>query len=297
MAVPARIYEQHRHGFRVSCCTRISALSPPELIKSFDDFQPHYEAGESRSALNPASPIRGSSSARRFRQVTKNLSARALMRLGAGLLAFGWGCGDGVSPPAPVATVTIQVTPPVELVPGGTQMLAVLPKDAKGNTLTERITTWTSSDDSKVTVAAGLITGVAVGAATVTATVEGRAATVDVVVKNGAVVSSAGTTFTVHNGAVTVAAPAGAVTQTTNFTVEPAANAPANPRLMPGTAFEFGPSARTFAQPVSITIKYNPANVASDSPESGLQLYELVGSSWRVLPGSTVNLTAKTVTG
>lgn len=220
------------------------------------------------------------------------------MRVSAGLLAFGLGCGDGVSPPPPVATVTIQVAPPVELVPGGTQMLSVLPKDAKGNPLTDRPAIWTSSDDSKVTVAAGLISGVAIGTATITASVEGHTATVDVVVKNGAVVSATGTTFTTQNGSVTVAAPAGAVSQTTNFTVEPATNAPANPRLMPGTAFAFGPNGATFAQPVSITIKYNPANVAADSPESGLQLYEAVpGSPWRVVTGSTVNLTEKTVTG
>jgi adhesin/invasin len=196
-----------------------------------------------------------------------------------------------------VATVTIQVSQAVELVPGGTQMLSVVPKDAKGNTLIDRITTWTSSDDSKVTVQAGLVTGVAIGAATVTASVEGHTATVDVRVKNGAVVSPSGTTFTTLNGAVTVAVPSGAVSQTTNFTVEPAASAPANPRLLPGTAFDFGPNGATFPQPVTLTIKYNPANVASDSPESGLQLYEVVGSAWRVVPGSTVNLTDKTVSG
>lgn len=219
------------------------------------------------------------------------------MAFGAAVLAFGWACGEGISPPAPVATVTITVAQAVELVPGGTQMLVVVPKDAKGNTLTDRITTWSSSDSTKVTVAAGLVTGVALGSATITASVEGRSTSVDVRVKDGAVVSPAGTSFSAQSGAVNVAVAAGAVAQTTNFTVEPATGAPANARLMPGTAFGFGPLGQTFPQPVTITLKYNPADVAADSPEGGLQLYEVVGSTWRVVPGSSVNLTAKTVSG
>ncbi|HZJ01695.1 MAG TPA: SGNH/GDSL hydrolase family protein, partial [Gemmatimonadaceae bacterium] len=113
----------------------------------------------------------------------------------------------------------------------------------------------------------------------------------------GGLVSAAGTTFSTQGGAVSVTAPAGAVTQTSSVTVGPAANAPANVRLLPGTAFDFGPASLTFAQPVTITIKYDPSNVAAGSPESGLQLYEAVAGKWTVVAGSTVNLTAKTVSG
>ena len=75
----------------------------------------------------------------------------------------------------------------------------------------------------------------------------------------------------------------------------PAANPPANARLIPGTAFDFGPPGLTFAQPVTIGIKYNASLVPSGSPESGLQLYEVVGSVWRAIAGSTVNLASKIV--
>ena len=253
------------------------------MSKSFNDFQPQYGAVGSRSAIDGKRPL-------------SRKRGRGLACLGAALLAFGWAC-EGIAPPAPVAAVTIQVAQAVELVAGGTQILAVVARDAKGNTLTDRITTWSSSDSTRVTVAAGLVSGVAIGTATITASVEGKPASVDVKVKDGAVVSSAGTTFSAQGGSVNVAVSAGAVTQTTNFTVEPAAGAPANPRLMPGTAFGFGPAGQTFAQPVTISIKYNPSNVASGTPESGLQLWEVVGSTWRVVVGSTVNLTAKTVSG
>jgi adhesin/invasin len=222
----------------------------------------------------------------------------SILRLTAALLVLGWGCGgDGTGPAASVASVVISATSAVEVVPGGAQMLTAIAKDAKGRTLTDRVITWSSSDESKATVAGGLVTGVALGTATITATSEGQSGSVSVAIKDGGVVSASGSTFSAQGGAVGVNVPAGAVSQTSNITVAPAANAPANPRLLAGTAFDFGPPGLTFAQPITITLKYNPASVAADSPESGLQLYELVGSSWRVVAGSTVNLTAKTVSG
>jgi adhesin/invasin len=222
---------------------------------------------------------------------------RLLPGIVAGILALGWACGgDGTGPPAPVATVSIEAAN-VEVVPGGTQMLTAVAKDAKGKTVADRPVTWSTSDPAKVTVASGLVTGVAFGSANITASVEGHDATVEVKVKDGGVVSSAGTTFSAQGGVVNVVVPAGAVTQTSSITVGVAANPPANARLLPGTAFDFGPPGLTFAQPVTFTIKYNPADIASGSPESGLQLYEVVGGAWRVVNGSTVNLTAKTVSG
>jgi adhesin/invasin len=220
---------------------------------------------------------------------------RALLQISAGIIVLG--CSDGTAPPPSVATVVISAPTGAEVVVGGTQMLSATPKDAKGNALTDRITTWASSDAGKVSVTSGLVTGVALGTATITATVDGVSATIDVTVKDGGLIGAAGSTFSAQGGAVSVSAPAGAVTQTSSMTVAPAANAPANPRLLAGTAFDFGPLQLTFAQPVTVTIKYNPALVPGDSPESGLQLYEVVSGAWRVVPGSTVNLTAKTVSG
>src|SRR6476619_41768 len=69
-------------------------------------------------------------------------NSRKLLGLVAGILAFGWACGDGTGPPAPVATVTISSTTGVEVVPGGTQQLTAVAKDAKGNSLTDRVVTW-----------------------------------------------------------------------------------------------------------------------------------------------------------
>jgi adhesin/invasin len=223
---------------------------------------------------------------------------RLLIWIAGGLIAFGMGCGDSTAPPVPVATMAIAPSTGVDLVPGGTDVLQAIPKDASGNSLTNRIAEWSSSDPSKVTVAAGVVTGVALGTATITATVEAHAASIEVKVKEGVVATAAaGASFTSQDSVVAVSIPPGALTQTRNITVEPAQSPPPNDRLLPGTAFDFGPNGTMFAQPVTITIKYDPSKLTVGSPESGLQLYEVIGSSWRVVAGSSVNTATHTVIG
>jgi uncharacterized protein YjdB len=213
------------------------------------------------------------------------------------LAAAGAGCGEGTAPRAPVATVAINPTPPVDVVPGGTQMLVAVPKDAKGSTLTDRITSWSTSDPSKVSVAAGLVTGVAIGTATITADVEGKTASVEIRVRDGAVVDATGKTFTDLTGVLTIAVPANALAQTTNLSVAPATSTPPSQRLLAGSAFEVGPAAAALAQPATLTIKYDPALVTAGNSESELQLFEVVSGAWAVVANSTVNTANKTVTG
>jgi len=75
---------------------------------------------------------------------------------------------------APVATVT--VTPASASVKkGNSTQLSAVTKDANGNVLTGRLITWTTSNGSIATVSpTGLVTGVAAGPATITATSEGK---------------------------------------------------------------------------------------------------------------------------
>jgi len=78
---------------------------------------------------------------------------------------------------APVASVT--VTPASTSVSvGGVAQLTAIPKDASGNPLVGRVVTWQSSSAGVATVnSTGLVTGVAQGSATVTATSEGQSGT------------------------------------------------------------------------------------------------------------------------
>src|SRR2546427_8743647 len=68
-----------------------------------------------------------------------------------------------------VVTVTVSPAAPSVAV-GGTLLLTATPKDANGNPLTGRTVTWASSAPAVATVSStGLVTGMAAGAATITA--------------------------------------------------------------------------------------------------------------------------------
>jgi len=77
----------------------------------------------------------------------------------------------------PVASVT--VTPASGTVPAGSSLpLTATPKDANGNPLVGRTVTWQSGNTSAATVnGSGLVSGVAAGSATITATSEGQSGT------------------------------------------------------------------------------------------------------------------------
>jgi hypothetical protein len=90
-------------------------------------------------------------------------------------------CGD-VTDTHPVTSV--EVTPaPATVTVGGTVQLTAVTRDANGIPLTDRTVEWSSSNTDVATVDDdGLVTGVAVGAATITATSEGQSGTSDVAV-------------------------------------------------------------------------------------------------------------------
>src|SRR2546422_406674 len=88
-----------------------------------------------------------------------------------------------------VASVAVSPAAP-NMSLGGTGQLTATPKDAGGNVLAGRTVAWTSSNAGVGTVSAsGLVTGVAVGAATITATSEGQSGTAAVTVSSVPVAS------------------------------------------------------------------------------------------------------------
>ena len=79
--------------------------------------------------------------------------------------------------PAPVATVTVAPSP-ASVGVGQTIQLTATMRDANNNVLTGRAVTWGSSNTGIATVSSsGVVTGVAVGSATITATSEGKSGT------------------------------------------------------------------------------------------------------------------------
>ncbi len=88
---------------------------------------------------------------------------------------------------AAVATVTVTPSPLSMSVGQATQLTATL-KDAVGNVLNGRTVSWSSSNPAAATVSAkGLVTAVAKGSATITATSEGKTGSADVTMTNVAV--------------------------------------------------------------------------------------------------------------
>jgi len=83
---------------------------------------------------------------------------------------------------APVASVTVSPSSANVAITGTVQLTAT-PKDANGNPLTGRAISWSSSDNTIATVnSSGLVTGVAAGTVTITATSEGKSGTASITV-------------------------------------------------------------------------------------------------------------------
>jgi alpha-tubulin suppressor-like RCC1 family protein/uncharacterized protein YjdB len=91
----------------------------------------------------------------------------------------------GSGTPSTAAVATVSLTPATATVTTGrTAPLSPVTRDAAGNVLTGRTITWRSSADSIARVdAQGVVTGVAIGAATITATSEGQSATASIAVQ------------------------------------------------------------------------------------------------------------------
>src|SRR5260370_5059718 len=103
--------------------------------------------------------------------ITRRITRGSLL---AAALLLGTACNDTTSPPlSAVASVT--VAPAADsLVVGKTVQLTATTQDAARHTLPGRVRVWTHSDTTKAKVTrAGLVTGVTVGSASVTATSEG----------------------------------------------------------------------------------------------------------------------------
>jgi hypothetical protein len=89
-------------------------------------------------------------------------------------LVFAIACGGDSSGPPAVATVDVSV-PGSNLQVGQQLTLTATARDAKGNALTGRTVTWSSSSTATATVSSGgVVTAVTIGSATITATIGGK---------------------------------------------------------------------------------------------------------------------------
>ena len=109
--------------------------------------------------------------------------------LAAALVVVACGGGDSSGPKqATVASISLSQGPQTLFV-GTTLVVTATPKDGSGNALTGRTATWTSSNSSVASVTNGSITALSPGTATITVTIDGRTATIDITVQLAPVAS------------------------------------------------------------------------------------------------------------
>ena len=112
------------------------------------------------------------------------------------------------------------------------------------------------------------------------------------------VITPAGGRLVLAGGALTIDAPAGAVTQnvTVNVAVSPSGG-PLDPSIVRGANYTLTPTpAVTLQQPLTLTLRYDPANGPSGATERDYRLARDAGNAWETLTG-TADTTANTVTG
>ena len=138
------------------------------------------------------------------------VDAQIVLSFVVGLNVSQFCVGTAIQPPGPpVATVAVTLAATSVSAGLATQATAVT-KDANGNVLTGRTTTWSSGVTAVATVdaATGVVTGVAIGTSVITGTSEGKTGTATVTV-TAAVTPVATVTVTLDAAAIT----AGATTQ------------------------------------------------------------------------------------
>ena len=135
--------------------------------------------------------------------VGRSLRDRSLRRV-IGTAALLAACTSDSTRP-PVSVDRVEVIPPSASVPlTGTIQFTAVPRDVQGNSLSGRTVTWSSNNGTVAAVSAkGLVTGMSLGATTITATVEGRVGATAVTVVAG---PAAQLVFTIQPAATTAGA-------------------------------------------------------------------------------------------
>ena len=115
-----------------------------------------------------------------MRSMSYRLAISAALPLAAALTFAS--CSDQSGPPEPVASVTVDQGSATVVLQGSVQLTATT-KDGSGTVLTGRVVLWATSDPAVATVSTtGLVTGLAEGAATITATSETKSGTANIAV-------------------------------------------------------------------------------------------------------------------
>ena len=215
---------------------------------------------------------------------------RSLVALLSLTACGGGGDGGTTTPPPPpvVATVSVTAASTTPLLPGGTVQLSARALTAAGVEVASAAISWSSSATTITTVSTtGLVTAVGAGTSTITATSGAVSGTATVQVNPGGIVGNTGGTVTAAAGGVTLQLPAGAVAGSTPITVTTKPDTLRTEHTV-GPAYLFGPSGTTFAQPVTIAIKYDTTQLPPYTDRAALRVARLTNGRWVPLTESVV---------
>jgi len=110
-------------------------------------------------------------------------------------------------------------------------------------------------------------------------------------------VDASGATLSAQSGNVSLTVPPGAVPATTTITVQAVADEPADPNLVPGTLFEFGPDGLQFEEPVTLRLAYDPTAIPEQVDEAQLRIFKRSGTGWLPTDNGSVDVATATVSG
>jgi hypothetical protein len=112
------------------------------------------------------------------------------------------------------------------------------------------------------------------------------------------VVGPAGGTVTAANGNVRLVVPAGAVPADVRLTATPVADPEPSDKTIGGTVHQFGPSGTQFAVPVTVSLKYAPAQLPAGVQQGELTISKYQNGTWVPLAVPvTVDSAAREVRG
>jgi hypothetical protein len=183
----------------------------------------------------------------------------------------------------------------------GQRQLQAIVRDGAGGELLDREITWVSSDPAVASVDAnGLVAGVALGSAIVTATAEGVSGKITIDVRDFVIGPLGGKAMSA-DGRATADVPPDALDEPVVIIVEPAGSADLPTRdpemFVRGSAYEFRPAGLQLSAPVQLMIRYDPARIPSDIKENSLRLARAEGASWMEVAGASVKVSAHEVAG
>jgi hypothetical protein len=223
--------------------------------------------------------------------------ATALITLPA-VLSCGGGGSDAtaVLPTPEIAAVVLTGVPAQAVMVGQSVTLVAAATNSTGGVISDQAVSWKSSAPSIAGVSSsGTVLALSAGRAVITATIGGKDGSATFDIADGASVTSLGGTITAAAGLVSLAVPAGGVSQPTLILIRPAPTPLAEPRILTSTAYEFGPVGTPFRG--TLSVKFDRASIPAGLAVESLQLYVQSGGSWILVPGSKVDLATNTVSG